>query len=237
MASLRSLLLVEEKLLEAEYFLNRLHFLSFAEFGYELNAFLSAARSVTFLLQKEMRSVSGFDEWWRDRVAEMRNDPSMEFFKESRNFSQKEGRVSVSGWSGLFAGGAMSMSYRFAPYGNSVPGQLTGRDVIEFSREHLGKLATIVLACAEEFPLHCCPRRAVTVEGLKELSLDLSDIEQMLGFPRGWTDFPDVPHEERLRFLQQQFDGVDFERIRAIAKGDPNHKPTDVRRALGDASV
>lgn len=222
MSSLRSFLLVEEKLLEAEYFLNRLHFLAFVEFTYELNAFLSASRSVTFLLQKEMRHVPGFDEWWSDRVTEMRNDPVMEFFKESRNFSQKEGRVSVSGWGRLLPGGEMSTGYQFGQYEDSVPKQLTGRDVIECSREHLGKLATIVLSCAEKFPFHSCPRRAVTVEGLRELGLELSDIEEMLGFPGGWTDEPDIPYEERVGILQQQFDGVDFERIREIAKGDPN---------------
>ena len=111
---------------------------------------------------------------------------------------------------------------------NSVPKQLIGRDVIECCREHLGKLATIVLACADAFPLHSCPRSAVTVEGLRELCLELSDIEKMLGFPRGWTDVPDMGYPERVRILQEQFDGVDFQRIGAIAKYDPNQRPTDV---------
>jgi hypothetical protein len=53
---LSSLLLVEERLLEAEYFSRRLRRLSGEPFGYELNAFLSAARSVTFLMQKEWRT-------------------------------------------------------------------------------------------------------------------------------------------------------------------------------------
>ena len=236
MPQLRSLLLVEEKLLEAEYFANRLHLLLFAEFAYELNAFLSAARSVTFLLQKEMRSVPGFDNWWNDRMAEMRNDPAMKFFKELRNFSQKEGRVSVVGTGGLLAGGEKYMSYQFAQYQNSVPEQLIGRDVIKCCQEHLGKLATIVLACAETFPFHSCPRRAVTVEGLRELCLELSDIVRMLGFPSGWTDVLDIPYKERVRILQEQFDGVDFERIRAIAKHDPNQQPVDVPLVQDDVS-
>ena len=226
--ALGSFLLVEDRLLEAEYFLNRLHLLYFAEFAYELNAFLSAARSVTFLLQKEMRSVPGFDHWYGDRTLEMRNDPAMKFFKEARNFSQKEGPVSLVGMGGLLAGEEKSMSYQFARHGTSGPEQLIGRDVIECCREHLGKLAGIVLACADAFPLHSCPRRAVTVEGLRELCLELSDIETMLGLPRGWVDVPNIPYEERVRILQEQFDGVDFERIGAIAKYDPNQRSTDV---------
>ena len=227
MSLLRSLLLVEEKLLEAEYFVDRLRLLEFSEFTYELNAFLSAARSVTFLLQKEMKSVPGFDNWWCDRRAEMGNDPAMNFFKEARNFSQKEGHVSVVGASGLLAGGKKSMAYQFAQYQNSVPEQLIGRDVIECCQEHLGKLATIVLACAEAFPLHSCPRRAVTVEGLKELCLELSDIVRMLGFPESRANVSGIPYEENVLLIQQYFDGVDFETIGAIAKYAPKQWPTD----------
>ena len=48
-----SLLWVEEKILEADYFARRFRSLHFEEFRYELSAFLSAARSITFWLQKE----------------------------------------------------------------------------------------------------------------------------------------------------------------------------------------
>lgn len=225
MARLRSLLLVEAKLLEAEYFMNRLPSLVFEGFSYELNAFLSAARSVTFLLQKEMRDVPGFDCWWNGRVAEMRDDPGMEFFKEARNFSQKEGRVSVAGFGGLFVGGGELMTYRFPQQGTTVPTQLVGREIVECCREHLGKLASTVLAFADLFPLYSCYRRAVTMEGLKELGLELSHIEKMLGFPVGWTEVSGVPLGERVRFLQKHFDGVDFRRIAVIAMYNPNQRP------------
>ena len=224
MSRLRSLLLVEEKLLEAEYFVNRLALLSFEGFAYELNAFLSAARSVTFLLQKEMRDVPGFDDWWASQVTEMRDDLEMEFFKEARNFSQKEGRISIAGTWGLVSGGGDSISYRFAQYGTSLPKQLVDRDVVECCREHLGKLANIVMAYADTFPLYSCPRRAMTVDGLRELGLDLTDIDRMLGFPSGWSDVPDVPYKERVRILRGQFDGVDFHRIGSIANYGSNER-------------
>ena len=64
MTYLKSLLLVEERLLEAEYFAPRLRWLCGDHFKYELNAFLSAARNATVLLQKEMREVFGFNDWW-----------------------------------------------------------------------------------------------------------------------------------------------------------------------------
>ena len=220
MSPLRSLLLVEEKLLEAEYFIDRLHLLSSANhimgFIYELNAFLSAARSVTFLLQKEMNSVPGFDNWWNDRVAEMSSDLAMRFFKNSRKFSQKEGSISL-----IIGGlhfGRECLIYQFGQ-SNALPEELIGREVVECCREHLAKLATVVLAYADAFPFYSCPRRAVTVEGIRALGLQPSDIEEMLGFPSGWTDVPGTLHRERVRVLQEQFDGVDFERIGAIAHG------------------
>ena len=81
--------------------------------GYELNAFLSAARSVTFLLQKEFAVVDGFEAWWLAERSKLGADDAARFFLELRNFSQKEARVSVVGmsdqnrkWRYMFAGTA-----------------------------------------------------------------------------------------------------------------------------------
>lgn len=95
---LTSLLLVEERLLEAKYFARRLtKQCEMDRFGYELNAFLAAARSVTFLLQKEMARVPGFAEWWDGQRQLLSSDPAAVFFLKLRNFSQKEGRISLVG--------------------------------------------------------------------------------------------------------------------------------------------
>lgn len=228
MTRLNSLLLVEEKLLEAEYFANRLRWLCSNEFCYELNAFLSAARSITFLLQKEMNQVSGFYVWWEARRNEMREDPAMKFFQDLRNFSQKEGRISMVGATCRDDSGRLFSSHRFAGTDSPVPTQLFQRDVVDCCREHLGKLATIVLACADMFSYHSCPRHAVTPEGLKALKLQLSDIEEILGFPKGYADVVDIPEEEIFRILQGHFDGVDFEAIRRIAKYTPEQIVTSI---------
>ena len=228
MARLRSLLFVEQKILEAEYFVDRLPHLQFEAFVYELNAFLSAARSVTFLLQKEMKGVPGFDDWWKNKSTEMSEDPVMKFFKKSRNISQKEGTVAVEGW-GTLANGDMHMRYIFPRYAVSIPGELVNRNVEDCCREHLGKLANIVLQYSDAFPFYCCPRRAMTSEGLNELGLTFSDIEQIVGLPSGWTDAGDIAPKERLRILQEEFDGVDFQRIRMVATLGPGHRQLEER--------
>ncbi len=58
------------KLNEAVYFLARMRDTSPAgdEFGYNLSAFLSAARSVTLLMQTEVKSTAGFEAWWAQEL-------------------------------------------------------------------------------------------------------------------------------------------------------------------------
>jgi hypothetical protein len=88
---------VEEKLPEAEYFARRLPRSRGHAHSFGLNAFLSAARSVTFLIQKERSKAPTFADWWDARRAGMRNDQAMRFFLDLRNYSQKEGRVAILG--------------------------------------------------------------------------------------------------------------------------------------------
>jgi hypothetical protein len=212
---LTSLLLVEERLLEAKYFARRLtRQRDRNSFGYELNAFLTAARSVTFLLQKEMARVPGFSEWWDGQRRLLSGDPAAAFFLELRNFSQKEGRISLVGGSL----GRGRWSFRFAGNAECVPPALLNRDVAGCCHEHVAKLATIVLACAKAFPYQSCPTKALTPAGVEALRLCLEDVEEMLGFPRGWTKIGDpISRERRIHVLRKHVDGVDFAALKRLA--------------------
>jgi hypothetical protein len=85
----------QEKLLEAEYFLKQMKEVRAdrAAFKYNLSAFLSAARSVTFYMQKEFARVLGFDEWYKAEQEKMQRDPGMRFFVEARNLTLKQQHV------------------------------------------------------------------------------------------------------------------------------------------------
>ena len=63
-----------EKLLEAEHFLARMIMSDGLEYQFELNAFLSASRSVTFVLQKALSDVPGFADWYQQQQARMKAD-------------------------------------------------------------------------------------------------------------------------------------------------------------------
>src|SRR5260370_26474134 len=239
---LSSLLLVEERLLEAEYFARRLRRVWSAPFGYELNAFLSAARSVTFLMQKEMAHVPGFPDWWAGKQRQLKADPVAWFFLELRNFSQKQGRISLVGSGSGRAG--RRWSYRFAGNAAPVPPQLLCRDAADCCREHVANLATVVLGCTEAFPYATCPRRALTPEGGRGLGLSIEDIETILGFPRGWTDIGDRGVErDRLRVLREHVDGLDFNALRRLSLWKPKttliseHGSTALSEAIATSLV
>lgn len=204
-SELKSILLVEERLLEARYFARQLRRAGTINIHYNLNAFLSAARSVTFLLQKEMHDVPGWMTWWADRQREMAADPAMRFFLLQRNHSQKAGRVSIMGasWSG-----DRRWTYRFVSGKLSVPEEIEKLNIADACLEHVAKLARISIACIESFPFHSNPRRAMTPEGVRALAINLDAIDAVLGFPHGWTRGFE-PIDERIRVLRDHFDGPD----------------------------
>jgi hypothetical protein len=212
-----SVLLVEERIREAAYFARRLRRQSNpSTVGYELNAFLSAARSVTFLLQKELKGVPGFTEWWHTQRERLRDDQAARFFLELRNFSQKEGRIATVGSRSSRTG---RWRFLFAGTSERVPPELLGRDIADCCKEHLAKLGSVVLDGSKAFPFHSCPTLALTDAGVEALGIDLDTVDVSLGYPRGWTNVggPDE-RSRRISVLRMQVDAVDFAFVRRIAK-------------------
>jgi hypothetical protein len=52
---------------------------------FTLDAFFSAARSITFYMQKQYDSKSGFSVWYFGKQTDMKSDDELEFLKELRN--------------------------------------------------------------------------------------------------------------------------------------------------------
>jgi hypothetical protein len=205
-----------EKLLEAEHFLARLNQSDGLEFQFELNAFLSASRSVTFVLQKTLADVPGFAVWYEKQQARMKADAAMRFFLELRNISQKQGPVSFVG--GSLPGGGWT--YRFVGQPRAVPEELTGRDIAACCAAHLVKLASLLLECSRAFSFHSCPGRAFTEEGMAALGYGWQDVEAAIGLPPGYTDVGDFPVAEKLRILSREIEPLDMASIERIADSD-----------------
>lgn len=204
-----------EKLLEAEYFFKRSLDLNGLEFQFVLNAFLSASRSVTFVLQKAMSEVSGFSAWYGHQQSQMKADASMRFFVELRNLSQKEGPVSYVGCyllNGL-------CTYRFVGCSQEVPLKLQERDIRDCCAEQLSKLGMLLLKCQNAFPFASCPGRAFTTEGKAALGYDWADVAVALGLPDGYIEVAGIPDTEILRFLSKDVEPLDIASIERIAAG------------------
>lgn len=206
----------QEKLLEAEHFLGRLIKSDGLEFQFELNAFLSASRSVSFVLQKAMAGVSSFSEWYAKQQVVMKADPAMRYFLELRNVSQKQGPVSCVG--GSLPGGGWT--YRFVGHPHDVPHELVGVDIGTGCAAHLAKLGVLLLDCTRAFPFQTCPALAFTEEGMAALGYGWDDVEAALSLPPGYTTVGDFPTSEKLRILSREIEPLDIASIERIASGD-----------------
>ena len=59
----------------------------------------------------------------------------------------------------------------------------------------------LVSECRKRFATEVDPNTFYTMENLRARNLSIEDLEEMLGFPRGWT--AELPEEERLKKLKR----------------------------------
>lgn len=78
----------EEKLEEAEYFLGLMKKdpLDHSKFKFHLSAFLSASRSITFIMQKEFKNKK-FKDWYAKKQKEFDSNPLLAYFNNKRVIS------------------------------------------------------------------------------------------------------------------------------------------------------
>lgn len=76
----------KEKLEETKYFWEQMQVCveDCKKFAFNMSAFLSAARSVTFIMQSEFKSSPEFSDWYKDKQKEMNNDGDFRFFNNLR---------------------------------------------------------------------------------------------------------------------------------------------------------
>lgn len=78
---------IENKLEEAQYFLNQMKkYLDNPKvLGFNLSAFITAARSITYFMQKEYVHNLRFENWYNSKQEEMKKDTICKFFHNLRN--------------------------------------------------------------------------------------------------------------------------------------------------------
>ena len=181
--------IVSYKVGEADYFLEELkktHPLD-EKFNYIFSAYVSALRSITFSLQFVMRKYPDFDEWYATRQEKLRSSKLAKAFVEFRNQAQKTGIIPIAPSGSIFEGIFYDSTQFYVPTNSEIK-EVPDGNVIELSEKCLIEVLSIVSECYKDFDVYIDPRVLFTERALKKLNWTVEDVEEFLGFPKGYTD-------------------------------------------------
>lgn len=203
----RSFGIVESKMLEADFFLDKLkesanQFFVWQECQFYFSAFLSSARSVTFALQASINGSEELEKWYKEKQDVLKNDKESRFFVEVRNLSQKIGYCPISGGR-MYKdnNGNYNFILHFDLWNTENLKYIPEEDVITVSERFFMKLLEVIQDCYANFGYIIDSRKHYTVKNMKRLGKTVEDLEEELGFPRGWMDVDESSKEERMSFL------------------------------------
>ena len=201
--------IVSDKIAEADYFLGELKKIRSDEdkFHFIFSAYVSALRSITFSLQYVMKKYPGFEDWYIERQDRLRKSSLAKAFVEFRNFTQKVGIVPIASEYNMFEGVLYATAKFYIPSNSSIK-EVPPGDVVELSERCLVEVLTVVAECYIDFDVYINPIVFFTEGALKKLNWTVEDVEEALGFPRGYTDVPfddeNMTHQQiRLKALSR----------------------------------
>lgn len=222
----RSFGLVDTKIQEAEYFLERILSAKLDFFGVQCDAvaFAASARSVTFAMQASLKGVPEFDVWYSHKQTELKKDSLSRFFHEFRRVSQHVGHNLVKG--GIYKNKTATYHFGPVPEIKSVPES----DVATACTQYFTTLLNLVYECYVAFNTRINGQWFYTREHFASMGKSVEDAEESLGYPRGWTKVPDFGEDVRWYHLRRQADGCNlqsqFERWlgKRVPHPDQEHK-------------
>jgi hypothetical protein len=206
---MRSFGTVEDKIKETDFFLEKIKKSTFGKemflgTRYYLSAFLSASRSITFSLQAAMKDIPDFEEWYEQQRNRLRQNELAKYFLEARNLSQKVGYYPLSnGHMFRDENNTRYIKYFFDQFPDDIQTPVPKEDVLTACTKYLILLLELICDCFKKFGNVIDPIQYF-IHSITEGGKSLEDIEEELGYPRGWTDI--IPYEERIRILRQHFD-------------------------------
>lgn len=198
--------LIDGKLREADFFLEKLRNApDIDDARYYFSAFLSAARSVTFALQKCIGGMAHFDTWYEDRQKELKDHPTATYFKTIRDQVIHEGlnplERHVRG-----VGGIIGSNFYLV---EGAPEQ----DVVVAATSYMAILVRIAGEAYQRFWTSVDLPATFTTENLAARGQTIEDIEEEFGYPRAWSAGGERSLEERLA-LMKEFSKTEMERLR-----------------------
>lgn len=179
---------VDYKTRQAEFFLSRIAAVESGFFATQCftDAFVCAARSITFALQAVCSDIPGFSEWYSIHQNNLKADSLAEFFNRYRSASVHLGDTSVGGCtSSLHGDGKRRMVYSFRET-SDIPNP-PQEDAYAACRTYFASILRIVLGAYRSFACQIDDRWYFTSDNFQRLGKSIEEAEQELGFPRGWT--------------------------------------------------
>jgi hypothetical protein len=196
--------LIDGKLQESDFFLEQLRSASDLDAArYYFSAFLSAARSVTFALQKCLGGLAHFDGWYEDRQNELRGHAIATYFKDIRDQVIHQGlnplELHVRG-----VGAIVGSNFYLV---EGAPEQ----DVVIAGTAYMAILVRIAGEAYERFWTSIDLPDTLTLEDLASRGQTIEDIEEEFGYPRGWS--AGLPLDQRLAWMKE-FSKTEMARLR-----------------------
>ncbi len=188
--------IVEEKLREAEFFLDQLRASRRHSFNARcyFSAFVSAARSVSLALQTTMGGIDDFEPWYKDAQARLKADPLAKFFVEVRNDSIHKGlnplnQVTLDHLREDLAGQLQSGNrpHVLVMPGLSSKGTTVLADAVEACTVYHASLVALIFDCYDRFKCVIDPRWYFTSDNFSGRGKTFEDAIAELGFPPGWA--------------------------------------------------
>lgn len=202
---MRSFGIVDEKVAEADFFLEKLRESNerFFEARCYFNAFVVSARSITFCLQASMKGVENFSEWYEDQIRDLANFKYSSFFNRIRTESQKIGRSLLScGKTYRNKKGELRYVYYFSGDGLLGSYEIPTIDVVSACEQYLAILINLVYRCYRSFGHVMDPMQYYSLEGIAKNKKTIEELEVELGFNPGWSNLPGFDISDRLRALR-----------------------------------
>lgn len=204
--------IVEEKLYETEFFLEKLRKSDdiSAEARYYFSAFVSSARSVTFVLQATMSDFSDFQTWYESARTKLKSDLLASFFVELRNDSIHKGLNRLNEVTAEHLREHLASQLRGQRDHVIVLPNLHGKegttlaDAVRASEVYFKLLLKIVYECYVRFKCIVDPRWYFTQENFLSMGKTLEDAVVELGYPEEWASCTEEEEAEWHVLRQQQ---------------------------------
>lgn len=206
----RSFSIVDGKVAETEFFLCKMKEVRFEFFELRcyLSAFTTSARTITYALQAVMKSVDGFETWYKARQTEMKTDPLACFFNKLRTVSHHIG-------DNLASAGSVEPNQQPRFWFMPTPdiSEVPEDDVVLACDKYFRSLLELVYRCYVDFGPDVNSHQHYTAEYFAKLGKTIEDAEEEIIGVRGWTAVPGFTEEFRWQALRDQMPGCEIDNI------------------------